>query len=121
MVLRFEEITSDELIRLLASAEADGYRGEGFNPGNQISIFASTVINDRGEKSMDSMNCVINYGCKESRAIAINFSYERRRAWGHIVRNGEDPKFFQHWINEEERAGRMGEIDMTEIEFWLNS
>lgn len=120
MTLRFEEITTVDLISLIASAEADGYRGEGFNPGNQLSIFAKKVINDRGEKSKDSMSCVINYGCKESRAISIYFSYERCKAWGHIVHNGEDPKYFLHWINNEEQAGRMGEIDMTEIAFWLN-
>lgn len=46
MTLKFEEITTVDLISLIASAEADGYRGEGFNPGNQLSIFAKKVIND---------------------------------------------------------------------------
>jgi len=120
MILKFEEITTRDLINIIASAEADGYRGVGFNPGNELTVFASCLVNEHGEKSVDSVECIINYGCKESKVIAINFSYERRKAWGHIVHNGEDPQYFLRWINEEERAGRMEEIALDEIASWLN-
>jgi hypothetical protein len=38
MKLHFEEMATKEVINLIASAERDGYRGEGFNPSNVITI-----------------------------------------------------------------------------------
>lgn len=120
MTLHFEEMTSKEVINLITSGERDGYRGEGFNPGNEITIEAMRVINERGERSEDSMICRINYGCMVSRIISINFNHNRRKAWGHIVCEGEDPQYFDHWINADYREGRISEINLDEIEKWLN-
>jgi len=120
MKLHFEELTTKQIIKLIASAEQDGYRGKGFNPGNELTIEAMSSINDRGDKSDDSMVCTINYGCMESRIISIWFDSERRKAWGRIVDNDEDPKYFHHWINVAYDEGRVSEINLDEIEQWLN-
>ena len=120
MKLHFEEMTTKEVINLIASAERDGFRGEGFNPGNEITIEAMCVINERGEKSEDSMICRINYGCKESRIISIDYNYNRRKAWGHIVRDNDDSKYFDRWINEDYQEGKVSEINLDEIDKWLN-
>ncbi len=120
MKLHFEEITTREIIKLVASAERDGYSGDRFNPGNEITIEAMCVINERGEKSEDSMICRINYGCKESRIISFNINYDRKKAWGHIICNGEDSQYFDYWINVEYKEGRVSDINLDEIEKWLN-
>ena len=120
MKLHFEEMTTKEVINLIAAVERDGFRGEGFNPSNVITIEAMCVINERDEKSDDSMICRINYGCLKSRIVSINFNSNRRKAWGHIVCDGEDPKYFDHWINAYYKEGKVSETNLDEIEKWLN-
>ena len=120
MKLHFEEMTTKEVINLIAAVERDGFRGEGFNPSNVITIEAMCVINERDEKSDDSMICRINYGCLKSRIVSINFNSNRRKDWGHIVCDGEDPKYFDHWINAYYKEGKVSETNLDEIEKWLN-
>ena len=38
----------------------------------------------------------------------------------YIVCDGEDSKFFDHWINADYKEGKVCEINLDEIEKWLN-
>ena len=56
----------------------------------------------------------------KSRIVNIKFNSNRRKAWGHIVCDGEESKFFDHWINADYKEGRVSEITLDEIEKRLN-
>jgi len=112
-----KEIKVKEIINLIGNLEADGYRGEDWNPSNVFDIFSENVVNDMEERFDGSIYVSVVYGSTKTRAICVYIG-DVIRVFGNIA--PKDKVYIQHYFNQSYKPDDSSEINLEVIRSWMN-
>lgn len=112
-----ETIRVKEIVNFIGNLEADGYRGDDWNPSNVFDIHSMNVISDKGKCLERSIWVSVIYGSCSTRAICVMID-DIIRVFGKI--DHKDKPYVQRVFNQAYNTNKSSDIDLKEVGTWLN-